>query len=123
MGNGGIPALVMLNLFGVKPGAMETKSREDVAAFLSQAMPSKQPVVAATGGASLQSLQAQSKTMQDADKWYVEKHAYTVTGYDPQAQTVTLRNPWGDHPDPDGTFTIPLATFAESFEVIQTVAN
>lgn len=123
VGNGGIPAMVMHNLFGAKAAALDTKSRENVAAFLSQAMPSKQPVVAATGGASLQALQAQSKMPQDADKWYVEKHAYTVTGYDPQAQTVTLRNPWGDHPDPDGSFTIPLATFADSFEVIQTVAN
>jgi len=36
---------------------------------------------------------------------------------------VTLRNPWGNHPDPDGTFTISLAAFADSFEVIETVAN
>jgi hypothetical protein len=57
----------------------------------------------------------------DTEKWYVEGHAYTLLGYDLQAQTVTLRNPWGEHPDPGGVFTIPLSTFAESFEMIQTV--
>jgi len=123
VGNGGIPALVMHNLFGAKVAELDTKSHDEVAAFLSQAVPAKQPIVAATGGDSLESLQAQKHVPQDAGAWYVEKHAYTVTGYDPQAQTVTLRNPWGDHPEPDGSFTIPLATFTDSFEVIHTVAN
>jgi len=123
VGNGGIPALVMHNLFGAKAAALETKSREDVAAFLSQAVPSKLPIVAATGGAEIQALEADKKVPPGSDQWYVEKHAYTVIGYDPQAQTVTLRNPWGHHPEPDGTFTLPLAAFTDSFEVIQTIAN
>ena len=123
VGNGGIPALVMHNLFGAKAAELDTKSREDVAAFLTQAVPSKQPIVAATGGATVEALEGDKKVPAGSDQWYVERHAYTVIGYDPQSQTVTLRNPWGHHPEPDGTFTLPLAAFTESFEVIQTIAN
>ncbi len=48
--------------------------------------------------------------------WWVASHCYTVLNYDSAAQTVTLRNPWGAKPDPDGVFTIPLATFLDAFE-------
>jgi len=49
------------------------------------------------------------------DDWFVPLHAYTVLAYDPEARVVTLRNPWGRHPDPDGQFTIPLDTFHTAF--------
>ena len=48
--------------------------------------------------------------------WWVPGHAYTVMGFDEAAQTVTLRNPWGTKPDPDGVFTLPLATFLDAYE-------
>jgi hypothetical protein len=49
-------------------------------------------------------------------KWWVAGHAYTVLEFDDAAQTVTLRNPWGAKPDPDGVFTLPLAVFLDSYE-------
>jgi hypothetical protein len=48
--------------------------------------------------------------------WWVASHCYTVLNYDDSTQTITLRNPWGAKPDPDGVFTIPLATFLDAFE-------
>jgi hypothetical protein len=51
----------------------------------------------------------------DAD-WWVSNHAYSVLDYDETNQTVSMRNPWGSHPDPDGSFTLPLSTFLEGFE-------
>jgi len=47
----------------------------------------------------------------------VYNHAYTVMDYDEAAQTVSLRNPWGDHPDPDGFVTLPLADFLQAYEL------
>ncbi|MGA2890112.1 MAG: hypothetical protein ABSE51_18855 [Terracidiphilus sp.] len=49
------------------------------------------------------------------DSW-VPAHCYTILKYDEAAQTVTLRNPWGTHPDPDGVFMLPLAVFLKGFE-------
>jgi hypothetical protein len=48
--------------------------------------------------------------------WWVPGHAYTVVGFDEDAQTVALRNPWGTKPDPDGVFKLPLATFLDAYE-------
>lgn len=48
--------------------------------------------------------------------WWVGAHTYTVLDYSEGAGTVRLRNPWGARPDPDGTFTLPLAEFFEGFE-------
>lgn len=48
--------------------------------------------------------------------WWVASHAYTVMGFDEAAQTVTLRNPWGTKPGPDGVFTISLAVFFDAYE-------
>ena len=48
--------------------------------------------------------------------WWVNAHAYSVLDYDEDSRTVRLRNPWGRRPDPDGSFTLPLATFFQAFE-------
>lgn len=122
IGHGGIPARVLKTLLAKDPLGAKITSAGQVAELLSQVSPAKQPIVVGTSGLSLKDLEAQKSVPGDTDKWYVEGHAYTLLGYDPQAQTVTLRNPWGEHPAPDGVFTIPLTTFADSFEMIQTVA-
>src|ERR1039458_196055 len=48
--------------------------------------------------------------------WWVASHCYTLMSYDEAAQTVTLRNPWGGHPGPDGTFTLPLSVYLNGYE-------
>jgi hypothetical protein len=47
--------------------------------------------------------------------WYVPGHAYTVLDWDAAQQLVTLRNPWGQNPDPDGVFTLPLTAFRKAY--------
>ena len=121
IGHGGIPARVMKTLLAKDPLGADIKSAGQVAELLGQVSPAKQPIVVGTSGLVLKDLQAQKSVPADTEKWYVEGHAYTLMSYDSQAQTVTLRNPWGEHPGPDGVFTIPLTTFANSFAMIQTV--
>jgi hypothetical protein len=120
IGHGGLPGQVMQALLGKGPLSAKIQSADQASELLRQVSPGKQPVVAGTSPMSLKDLQSQKPEVSNPDKWYVEGHAYTVLAYDLQAQTVTLRNPWGDHPDPDGTFTIPMASFAGSFVLIQT---
>ncbi len=51
-------------------------------------------------------------------------HAYTVTGYDSESGTVTVRNPWGQNETADrdgqndGVFQMPLREFQASFPVV-----
>ncbi|MGB8261687.1 MAG: C2 family cysteine protease [Terracidiphilus sp.] len=47
--------------------------------------------------------------------WFVPAHAYSVLDYDPGSQMVRLRNPWGRKPDPDGSFSLPLSVFMQSY--------
>jgi hypothetical protein len=47
--------------------------------------------------------------------WWVPSHAYTVLDFDGDADRVTLRNPWGDHPSPGGVFTLSVADFAAAY--------
>jgi hypothetical protein len=122
VGRGGMPARVMQTFLGGKTVALRTPSRTEVPLLLSRSFRSARPVVAGTWGIALQTLQAKKPLPEDAAAWYVESHAYTVLGYDPQAQTVTLRNPWGHNPDPDGTFTISLPAFLDAFETVETTA-
>jgi hypothetical protein len=48
--------------------------------------------------------------------WWVAAHCYTLISYDDAAQTVTLRNPWGSHPGPDGNFTLPLSVYLNGYD-------
>jgi hypothetical protein len=48
--------------------------------------------------------------------WWVPGHAYTVMDYDDETQTVSLRNPWGRRPEPNGNFTLPLGVFLAAYE-------
>jgi hypothetical protein len=61
----------------------------------------------------------------------VTDHAYAILGYDPRTQTVTVRNPWGNHFEPKGTpglangystkngmFDVPLNEFLHIFEEV-----
>jgi hypothetical protein len=48
-------------------------------------------------------------------EWYIPGHAYTVLDYDAATRTVTLRNPWGSRPGPDGVFRLSLAVFQQTY--------
>lgn len=108
VGQGGIPEEVLAAFTGKADGI--NVSTSNVAAALVRAQQNHQAVIASTRS-TLQS------AAQDKD-WYVASHAYTILGFDAGQKTVTLRNPWGDHPDPEGVFTIPLDTFVSAYERI-----
>jgi hypothetical protein len=122
IGQGGMPTRVMGALLGGETQTAATSSESQVPSLLSQSFQSARPVVAATPNVDLATLQSQKPLPESAQDWYVGSHAYTVMGYDSNAGTVTLRNPWGHHPDPDGRFTIPLSAFLNAFAEVETTA-
>ncbi len=119
VGQGGIPAAVMFAFIGRKVAGVRTQAGTQALGVMAAAVQAGQPVVAGTRGESVQQLMADPGLPGDAKDWYVERHAYTVLDMNAGQGTVTLRNPWGEHPNPGGIFTIPLATFLQAFEQIQ----
>jgi hypothetical protein len=120
VGNGGIADRAMQALSG---SAIEVpnQSEEEAADALTNAMPARRPTVACTAGSQFyQQLAANQPLPAGVRSWYVNAHCFTVLGYDPAAQTVTLRNPWGQPPQPDGIFRISLADFVPAFRGIVT---
>lgn len=122
IGLGGMPRRVMKAFLGVEPQAAATRSPQAAVELLAQACRDQRPVVAGTFPSPLEKLSGAAALPQEAGQWYVVSHAYTVLAFHADAQTVTLRNPWGDHPAPDGTFTIPLATFLAAFQEVDTTS-
>jgi hypothetical protein len=47
--------------------------------------------------------------------WYIPGHAYTLLDYDAANRIITLRNPWGSRPSPDGVFRLPLSVFQQTY--------
>jgi len=47
-------------------------------------------------------------------------HAYSITGYETHGdqKIVVVRNPWGDHPSPNGEIKMPLDTFMKAFAIL-----
>jgi hypothetical protein len=112
----------MQTFLGPSTLSVATTSPAKVTLVLSQAFQSARPVVAPTWNMDLATLKAKKPIPESAADWYIGAHAYTVMGYDPNAGTVTLRNPWAHHPDPDGVFTLPMSDFLNAFEVVETMA-
>lgn len=108
VGQGGLPEEV-LSAFTGKANGVNVTGNQFVAA-LTRAQQSHLAVTASTGSGFMPKLSGKD--------WYVESHAYTILNFDSDQKRVTLRNPWGDHPDPDGTFTIPLDTFSSAYDRI-----
>lgn len=120
VGQGGLADRVMQALAGsVEVVANDTD--DETAAALSRASSAHRPVVACTGGSRFYKLLAAGESLsEDIKAWYVNSHCYTVLGFDAGAQAVTLRNPWGLHPDPEGVLRLPLDDFMPAFRGILT---
>jgi phenylalanyl-tRNA synthetase beta subunit len=54
----------------------------------------------------------------ESQDWFVGNHAYTVLAYNMQTDMVTVRNPWADHPEPDGVFTISTSDFVSAYPIL-----
>ena len=110
LGEGGIPVRVIESFLGGASAGQVS----DAPALLEQLRRLHQGGVAVVAGtknnAPSPEFEAQNKS------WWVDAHAYSVMDFDEGAQTITLRNPWGARPGPDGVFTIPMAIFLQSFD-------
>jgi len=110
LGQGGIPVRVIEAFLG----AADAGQVADRKSFLERLRKLPMGGTAIVAGTRAEAPRADFES-QNKD-WWVSSHAYSVLDYDEAAATVTLRNPWGARPSPDGVFTIPLAVFLESFE-------
>jgi hypothetical protein len=120
VGQGGIADRVMKTFSG-STNYQENQSESQAGSALAQAVQSNMPVVACTGGSAFYNQLAAGHTLpSNTDDWYVNAHCYTVLNYDSGSQAVTIRNPWARHPDPDGIFRIPLASFVPAYAGIVT---
>lgn len=117
IGQGGIPEQVLTAFTGKANGVNVAANTQFVSA-LTRAQQSHLPIIASTGSGLAPKLISMLTSFAQGKDWYVDSHAYTILNFDPSQKTVTLRNPWGDHPDPDGTFTIPLDAFVSAYERI-----
>ena len=107
LGQGGIPVRVIEAFMG-SSHALLIADRQMTLEYLRRLHRGGMAMVAGSWGNAPAGLAA-------AD-WWVNAHAYSVLDYFEYNQTVKLRNPWGKRPDPDGVFTLPLATFLQGFE-------
>jgi hypothetical protein len=108
LGQGGVPVRVFEAFLG-KANAGMVADKKLTIEQLRQVRTRRMAMVA--GSWSTASNEEEAKA-----NWWVPGHSYTVLDYDDAARTVTLRNPWGSRPDPDGVFTIPLAGFLDAYE-------
>jgi hypothetical protein len=108
MGQGGIPVRVMEAFLG-KANAGLMNDREQTMEQLRRFRAGGMAMVAGTKPT------APNEQIASAN-WWVASHCYTLMSYDEAAQTVTLRNPWGGHPGPDGTFTLPISVYINGYE-------
>jgi hypothetical protein len=115
VGQGGLPEEVLAAFTGKAEGINVSSNDIAVATALVHAQQSHRAMIASTGDSSSPKMLG---TVAGGKDWYVASHAYTVLSFDDDKSTVTLRNPWGDHPDPEGVFTIPLETFVSAYERI-----
>ncbi len=91
------------------------QSTKDCAAtrhWLERALASAQAMTAASRR------QLPAATNNGTMDWWVAQHAYSVLDYDAGSDTVTIRNPWGEKPGPDGISHIPMASFCAGFNEV-----
>lgn len=110
LGQGGIPVRVMVAFLG------KSKADDGLTNNYQQTMEQLRRFRAG-GVAMVAGTKPTAPDQQIASaNWWVASHCYTVMSYDEAAQTVTLRNPWGGHPGPDGIFTLPLSVYINGYE-------
>ncbi len=118
---GGLPQKVMQTLKGSSRPFSTRGDGDATARFLASTANSHAPAAACTSSSAYYKLSAANQPVPAADQpWYVHNHCYTVVRYDAHARNVTLRNPWANHPSPDGVFSLPLDKFVAAFGDIVT---
>lgn len=118
---GGLPQKVMQSLKGSSHAFRTHGEADPTAQLLADAAQRHLAVAACTSSSAYYRLSAAAKPIPEEDQpWYVHNHCYTVVDYDAAGRSVKLRNPWANHPNPDGVFTLPLERFVAAFGDIVT---
>ena len=116
VGQGGLPQRVLEALTSRKAlTTFITSDRNGILKLLSAA-----PGLPAVVGTPNKELALHSSSS-DSD-WFSPRHAYTVLGYDASTMTVTILNPWGDKPSPDGILGLSFERFLGFFETAITLS-
>lgn len=110
LGQGGIPERVIEAFLG-SAGSSQASNRQAVLSELRRLRGDGVALVASTVDAAPDARVAIAN-------WWVSSHAYTVMAWDESSGMVTLRNPWGTRPGPDGIFSLPFEVFEESFDYV-----
>lgn len=108
LGQGGIP----VGVFDAFVGGSKAGQVADRKPTMEQLRRVHAGEVALVGGTFAK---APDATLEGKD-WWVSSHAYSVLDYDEAGQTVSLRNPWGTRPGPNGSFKLPLEVFLQGYE-------
>jgi Calpain family cysteine protease len=120
VGQGGLAERVMGTFTGDFRDVLN-ESEGEAESALRDLSAADRPMVACTAESQFYRQVMSGKTLPAAtDSWYVNAHCYTVLGYHGDTGNVTIRNPWARHPEPDGIFNLPVATFVEAFRAIIT---
>ena len=120
VGQGGFADRVMKTFSG-STRFQENQSETQAASALAEAVKSALPMVACTGGSRFYQDVAKGRPLPaGTDAWYVNAHCYTVLSFDSGSGSINIRNPWARHPDPDGIFNLPLASFIPAYAGIVT---
>jgi len=117
-GQGGIPVSVLEAFVGkASQGEVSEGNAPAIEAVLIRLHREGLAMVAGTRAAlPLAAADSAGPSSKSTPDWWVGMHAYTVMDYNQGTGAVTLRNPWGGKPAPDGAFTLPLVSFLQAYK-------
>lgn len=114
VGQGGL-VISVLGKFDAPSRDVELHGSSEARTYLRKMQQDGLPMVATTGQSLDPAILQRLQTREGGPDWWVATHSYTILAYDPDADQVTLRNPWGDHPGPAGVFTISMSDFVAAY--------
>ena len=114
VGNGGLATRVM-TAFGVSAKDLEITDAKMAQALLIRVRDEHAVMVVTSRPTLPMDIRDHIMNGELGHDWWVNSHAYTVLGYDPDAATVTLRNPWGRKPVAGGVFVLAMQDFMSGF--------
>jgi hypothetical protein len=117
VGQGGIPKAVFAAFSGDSDGLFITDEKAlEAKSALSRVHAGGVGAVASSRDSLPHDMLLRVRTDPAHPDWWVPDHAYTVLDYNEAADEVKLRNPWGEHPGPDGTFVLTFADFLTAYQ-------
>jgi hypothetical protein len=117
VGQGGIPKAVFAAFSGDSDGQFITDEKAgDAKTTLKRIHAGGVGAVASSRDELPHDMLLRVRTDPAHPDWWVADHAYTLIDYNEGLDEVKLRNPWGEHPGPDGTFVISFADFLTAFQ-------